>query len=228
MGNFDAEWLQHTILVLPPLLLSLTLHEFAHARVALAFGDPTAYKLGRVSLNPLRHLDPVGTLMLVFSGVIGWAKPVPVNRFNLRPPRLGEIMVSVAGPLTNLALALIAGALLRTWVAIGPAVPKAMADTVPIMLFWTALANLAMCFFNLIPLFPLDGHHIVRELLPAGSQEGFMRWQMRFGGMLLMVLLLGPKLVEAVTGRPPPVDPLRAYLAGVIMPAMRLMGLYLP
>jgi len=226
MDSFDSEWLRHMLVVLPPLIFSLTLHEYAHARVALAFGDPTARNMGRVSLNPLRHLDPIGTLMLIFSGVIGWAKPVPVNPLNLEPRRLGDIAVSAAGPLTNLSLAAVCGLTLR-WA--GPLLssggvsardPKWVLYT---LLWWTTVANLGMCFFNLIPLFPLDGHHIVRELLPTNSQRGFMQWQIRFGAPLLLVLLVGPRLLGILTGSATPFDPLDAYLDYVIWPIHGLL-----
>ena len=209
--------------VLPPLFLSLTLHEYAHARVALAFGDPTALRAGRVSLNPLRHLDPIGTLMLIFSGIIGWAKPVPVNQFLLRPPKLGDICVSAAGPLTNLVLAAIGAALFR--LASAQAGNSQTSEVILDILWVMVVANLGMCFFNLIPLFPLDGHHIVRELLPRGSQDGFMRWQLRFGPLLLMGMLIGPRLAKAVTGKPMPIDPLNMYMTYAIVPVARLLGL---
>ena len=98
MGIFQDDWFYRLILVAPPLLLSLTVHEFAHARTALAFGDPTAKAMGRVSLNPLVHLDPIGTIVLLVTRAFGWAKPVPINPANLHPRRLGDIAVSAAGP----------------------------------------------------------------------------------------------------------------------------------
>jgi len=210
------------LLTAPPLLLSLTLHEYAHARVALAFGDTTARDNGRVTLNPLYHLDPIGTLMLLFSGVMGWAKPVPVNPFNLHPRRLGDIMVSAAGPLTNLALAIIVGLLLRAWYAWAPQ-GHAIYGTVEMLLKRTTVANLCLCFFNLLPLFPLDGHHIVREFLPPHKQDGFMRWQLQFGGLILMALIVGPHLVRAITGRMVN-SPLRLYLTKVIEPLLHLLA----
>lgn len=209
--------------VLLPLLLSLTLHEYAHARVALAFGDPTAYRLGRVSLNPLRHLDPIGTLMLVFSGIIGWAKPVPVNKSLLRPERLGDLCVSAAGLVMNLAIALLAAGLFYLFTS-QMAVNSQASEVIVRMLRWTVFGNLGLCFFNLIPLFPLDGHHIIRELMPSASQDGFMRWQLQYGRLLLLALLLGPRLAEAVTNRPVPIDPLHLYMVHAIFPIARLLG----
>ena len=227
MGSFDSQWLKEMLMLLPPLFFSLTLHEYAHARVALAFGDPTARNMGRVSLNPLRHLDPVGTLMILFSRVIGWAKPVPVNPLNLHPRRLGDIAVSIAGPLTNLALAVVCGLTLR-WA--GPTMvdrafdnPGGAWELATIMLRQTTTANLAMCFFNLLPLFPLDGHHIVRELLPTETQRGFMQWQIRFGAPLLLVLLIGPRLLTILTHGSTLINPLGTYLRYVISPVRSLL-----
>jgi Zn-dependent protease len=181
-----------------PVLLSLTLHEFAHARVALAFGDDTAKRMGRVSLNPLVHLDPLGTICL-FLGPVGWAKPVPVVASNLRPPRLGDLAVSLAGVGMNLLLAFASAAaltvmaLLRVEVA-RPGGAVAPAGVLALMLFLIMRISLALMVFNLIPLYPLDGHHVLRELLPARLHGGFMAWQVRFGRYLLLGLILLPWL----------------------------------
>ena len=221
---FDANWLYMTVIMAPPLLLSLTVHEFAHARTALAFGDPTAKHMGRCSLNPLVHLDPFGTIVLLVTHFIGWAKPVPVNPANMHPRRLGEIMVSLAGPLSNLSLAVIFGLALRALVPIFDKNPEnAFLQSLFTLLLFTTMANLAWFAFNLIPLFPLDGHHIVRELLPTGMQRGFMGWQIRFGRILLLVLIFGPKLFEIATRRPAPIDPIGLIFDVVIHPAVGLI-----
>jgi len=185
--------------IAPPLLLSLTLHEYAHARVALAFGDPTALRAGRVTLNPLKHLDPLGTIMLFIVG-FGWAKPVPVNPFNLHPRGLGDFMVSLAGPLTNLALAIIAGCLMKIFLATPAVAPEShIAKLLVTALFFTMGINLVLFTFNLIPLYPLDGHHMLREVLPSHLREGFMRWQLRFGRWGLLALLFGPRLLTMLS-----------------------------
>jgi Zn-dependent protease len=182
--------------LLPPLLLSLTAHEFAHARVALAFGDPTARNMGRVTLNPLAHLDPIGTIALLVVG-FGWARPVPVNPLNLHPRRMGNMMVSLAGPATNLALAFVAGGVLRILIAVG--IP--ISPLVKTMLEVTMGINVVLCVFNLIPLYPLDGHHIVREFLPWRTQDKFMRWQLQYGMFALMILLVAPRFLAASSGQ---------------------------
>ena len=206
--------MQHLLVMAVPLLLSLTVHEFAHARVALAFGDPTAKSYGRVTLNPLAHLDPIGTLAIFLVG-FGWAKPVPVNPANLHPRRLGDIMVSVAGPLSNLALAVLSGAGLRVLLLAGdPEWP--VYDSAFMLLFYTMAVNLVLCIFNLIPLFPVDGHHILRESLPVHMRAGFMQWQVRYGQILLLALIFVPRLLN----RP---GPIQAVFRFVIEPATRFV-----
>ena len=188
---------------MPPLLFSIVVHEVAHARTALFFVDPTAQRLGRTSLNPLVHLDPIGTLALLFIG-FGWAKPVPVDYRNLHPPRLGNIMVSLAGPLSNLSLAVICGVLLKILFVLPGLENYAAAETLVNVLFYTFAVNVALCAFNLLPLFPLDGHHILRELLPYHKRMAFMQWQMQFGTTALMALVLGPQLLSYLFKQPIP------------------------
>lgn len=201
MPTFDQNWLYQTILIAPGLLLSLTVHEYAHARTALAFGDPTAKNMGRVTLNPLRHLDPIGTIVLLVTHMVGWAKPVPVNTHNLHPRRLGDIMVSLAGPASNILLAVVTALLLKVCIALGPEVlGQSFYKTGGIMLLITMRVNIALCMFNLLPLFPLDGHHIMREMLPPRMQAPFMQWQMRFGAKVLLALLFGPHLLSMLSG----------------------------
>jgi Zn-dependent protease len=146
------------------LLFSVVVHEVAHGYVALRNGDPTAKMLGRLTLNPIPHIDPIGTILLpvllLMSGagiIFGWAKPVPVNPLNFRNYRWGEITVSAAGPLSNLALAVLFSYLLR----LGPANLGLMK-----MALWGVQINIFLALFNLIPIPPLDGSHILSILLP--------------------------------------------------------------
>ena len=197
MSGIDPNWLFEKILLLGPLLMSLTVHELAHARTALAFGDPTAKRAGRCTLNPLAHLDPVGTLAIIFVG-FGWARPVPVNPHNLHPPRWGSIAVSLAGPLSNFMLAIVTGLGLRALVSSGIDLGTPIGKIVGSVGLFTMAANICLCMFNLLPLFPLDGHHILREQLPRRLQRGFMEWQMRYGRFVLMGIIMGPYLANTL------------------------------
>ena len=197
------------ILICLGMVISLTLHELAHARTALAFGDPTAKMMGRVTFNPLAHLDLVGSIVFVMSALagvgFGWAKPVPVNKANLHPPRLGDIMVSAAGPLANLGLAVVSGLLIRLMIHF----PQIRLDAqtsryILEFLFLMVVCNISLFIFNLIPLYPLDGHHIQREILPAHLQVPFMQWQMSFGRYLLLAIIFLPGVLRKVLNLPIP------------------------
>lgn len=179
----------------------ITIHEFAHARTAQGFGDDTARNMGRCTLNPLAHLDLMGTICM-FLGIFGWAKPVPVNPDNLHPRRLGDMMVSLAGPMSNVALAIATGLALR-WIYSHYTTSDLLASQ---SLLWTFRClnvvfslNIALAVFNMIPLFPLDGHHILRECLPPRQHEGFMYWQRRYGMMALLALVFVPQMLPGLS-----------------------------
>ncbi len=169
------------------LIIALTVHEFSHAFIAYRFGDTTARDAGRLTLNPLKHLDVLGSLMLLLVG-FGWAKPVPINPYALRrKSESAEMWVSLAGPASNLLLAVIAGLLLRLhlfpWQASSGILPSA-AD-----FFFTFMTiNLVLMLFNLIPLAPLDGEKVLAFFLPSKWSNSFSQIQ-RYGPILLMVLL---------------------------------------
>ncbi|MBE0584611.1 MAG: site-2 protease family protein [Desulfofustis sp.] len=179
------------IIQIPPLLLALTLHEYAHGYVAYRFGDPTAFQAGRLSLNPLKHLDPIGTIAF-FLIKIGWARPVPVNAAYFRNPRRDMLWVALAGPLTNLILAIISALLLRA-VLIGgallPDLPLIEAVLVPfsLMLATSVWINLVLCIFNFLPIPPLDGGRIMTGLLPRQLALRFASVE-RYGFILVLVL----------------------------------------
>ncbi len=214
-------------LIVVPLLLSLTLHEYGHARVAMAFGDHTARLEGRVSLNPLVHLDPIGTICLFF-GPVGWARPVPVNPDNLYPRRKAEICVSLAGVGMNLLLVVLGAVALNVMAAAGVSVdPRSSSPPTTVgigafMLSYLMIINLAMTAFNLIPLFPLDGHHVVRELLPPAKRRGFMEFQVRSGKMLLFGLLILPWLIGKITSRVI-LNPIGLFLGTIIWPTIKML-----
>ena len=200
-----------------PLVIAITFHEAAHAFVAYRLGDNTAWQLGRVSFNPLKHIDPFGTVilpgLLLLSHspfLFGYAKPVPVNFFNLRNPKRDMIWVALAGPVTNLLLALIAVLFLRFSV---PAVAAAVGgsesshwvnlfEPVALMARNAVLINIVLAVFNAFPVPPLDGGRVMVGLLPEPQSSQFARIE-RFG-FLIVLLLLMTHTLDRVIG--PPVD----------------------
>ena len=157
-----------------PVLLSLSVHEWAHAWTALKLGDDTAKRLGRVTLNPLAHIDPIGTLLLPLLGVpFGWARPVPVQTSHFRPTinrRLGGVLVALAGPASNVAQAAVAIAVLKLWGALFQEYEIVYAFIVIFIRI-----NLALAIFNMIPVPPLDGSWIIGALLPQGALPLWIR-----------------------------------------------------
>ena len=186
-----GELLQELILRVPVILLALTVHEFAHAYSAYRLGDPTAMRQGRCSLNPIRHLDPIGTICLLFAP-IGWAKPVPVNPMNFRNPSRDDMIVSIAGPASNIAQAVVFALLLRGLVAIVAATPTAVLVTVFNMLVLAILINIGLAIFNMLPIFPLDGFHVLRHFLPASAREKLTAMA-PLGPMLILAVVLLPR-----------------------------------
>jgi len=178
------------------LLVLLTLHEFGHAWMAWKLGDNTAFSQGRVSLNPLVHIDPVGTvalpLLLIFLApggfFAGWAKPVPVNSDNFRNPRTDDIMVTLAGPWMNLLLAIAIMGLAR----VGHMIHSSGMTEVCLN---TSRLSLLLCFFNLLPIPPLDGSQVARALIGM-SQETYQ--QIARYGMFILILVLQVPLVQQI------------------------------
>jgi len=179
----------------PPILLALTVHEYAHGWVAYKYGDPTAKYAGRLTLNPLAHLDFLGTLML-FLIHLGWAKPVPVNPYNLRNPKRDMMWVSFAGPGANLLTALICGLIIRFF-GLLPAGIDYRTSLLGIFLQMVAVGlviNVVLAIFNLIPIPPLDGSKILMGLLPPQYEHQFAQLE-RFGPFLLIFLVLVPSMM---------------------------------
>ncbi len=189
MNSIDIQGL---ILLAPPLLFALTIHEFAHGYVAFFFGDPTAKALGRLTLNPLKHLDPIGTIAFFFLH-FGWAKPVPVNPGYFKNPRQDMLWVALAGPATNLAVAVISALVARFVVLTASFLPLTMtiAILLPVqkMLVASVWINLVLCIFNFLPIPPLDGSRILAGLLPEHLARPYAALD-RYGFIILILLML--------------------------------------
>lgn len=229
-----TETLAFALVLIPALVIAIVFHEVAHGFAARALGDPTAAERGRLTLNPLRHVDPVGTLLvpgflaLVGGPVFGWAKPVPVDQRRLANPRFGMMAVAAAGPVTNFVLAIVGAVLL------GVVMPPDLAfggsgaagDSLLVNglgqpqwlatgLFTFILINIFLGLFNLLPIPPFDGSHIVGGLLPRGLAGV---WQQLQGlGMVLFVVLIAASWVFGTS-----------WLGSILMPpVMWAMGHYL-
>jgi Zn-dependent protease len=198
----DSRILIDGLIMFLGLLVLLTFHEFGHAWMALRCGDDTAQSQGRVSLNPIAHIDPIGTvalpLLMIFlsmsgSGLsrflVGWAKPVPVNPYNLRNPRVDDILVTLAGPWMNLLLAIVLMALARVGFMVHSS------SMIEVCAGWAHL-SLMLCFFNLLPIPPLDGSQVVRSVVGM-SHEAYHQFA-RYGFIVLIIVLQIPMIQYAL------------------------------
>ena len=187
------------ILFMPGFLFSLSFHEAAHAYIADKMGDPTAKRLGRVSLSPIQHIDILGTLILPIFGLLfggflfGWGKPVPVDYRNLKDTKTQGMWIAAAGPVSNIILAVIIAGVIHTYIYFLPSLMQVAPEHVLILIleaFKTYLIlNLALCFFNLIPVQPLDGSKILFGLLPGELGDVVDRFTTRWGMIILLVLI---------------------------------------
>ncbi len=201
-------------IMLVPALLAVTLHEVAHGFSADRLGDPTARLLGRLTLNPIKHLDPIGTIAVLVFG-FGWARPVPVNANNLRDPRRSMVWVALAGPAANLLLAIFCALLLRAVALIAITFPESnllvYVKPVGLMAAFGLYINVILFILNLLPIPPLDGGRVLTNLLPERKAQ-FLRKIEPFGLLIIVFLMFGTSLWRTVFG--PAVFAVVAWMAG--------------
>ncbi len=195
------DFILQLIIMAPPILLALTVHEFAHGYVAFRLGDPTAKAMGRLTLNPLKHLDPLGTLAF-FIIKIGWAKPVPVNPAYFRNPRKDMLWVALAGPAVNLVLAVISALAVKVVWFIAANIPYSqMAEAILVPLNQVLMAsvwiNLVLCIFNFLPIPPLDGSRILAGILPPHLARSYASVE-RYGFIIILILAFSGLLSKMI------------------------------
>ena len=199
MANFDPF---AAILLVTQFIILLTFHEWGHAKSADMLGDPTARDLGRMSLNPGVHIDMIGTIILpliasFFGGAFfGWAKPVPVNPYNLKNPRRDLMLIAAAGPFMNIVLTFVILGAVKLLIALTPFDPteSTLHFEINRQLLLMGLISIFLAAFNMLPLFPLDGFSVVRGLLPEDLARGFEKL-MPYGMPILMCLIFLPSLL---------------------------------
>jgi Zn-dependent protease len=208
--------IQEILLVAPGFLLAITVHEFAHGYVAYRFGDSTAKAQGRLTFNPISHLDPFGTLVLVLTRTIGWAKPVPVDPRNLRNPRADMLWISLAGPAANLVAAtILAGALHLLAFATGGKLSGQASyfilQPLILILYMGIHINVVLAVFNIIPVPPLDGSKILAGLLPREQAYQFEKLE-PYGFLILMLLIFTNVITYVIS---PPINLIFRFLTGL-------------
>ncbi|WP_253907721.1 site-2 protease family protein [Bacillus sp. WMMC1349] len=176
--------------VLMTLIAALTVHELAHAYVAYKFGDETAKRQGRLTLNPLKHLDPFGTLLIFIMG-FGWARPVPVNRIYFKKPRLAGILVSIAGPISNLILAFFGFLMIALGIKLYGVLPLSFSNEFfTCFEIWINL-NLVLFLFNLMPFPPLDGFRVIQDLVSPNLRAQLTKYE-AYGSLVFLIIVITP------------------------------------
>ena len=180
--------------VLPGIILGLTVHEYAHTLVALRLGDDTAQQAGRLTLNPLKHIDPIGFIFLLVAG-FGWAKPVLIDASKLRHPRRDDILISVAGPVSNLLLAIVIALILKVCLTFAPYNGETAYREVLNVCIAGLYVNIGLFIFNLIPLPPLDGSHLIMTLVSTRSIATAQLF-FRYGAYAFLAIIVLERVVH--------------------------------
>ena len=193
-GSDPKAYIIHLLLCLPIILISLSLHEVAHGYVANKLGDPTAKNFGRLTLNPMKHLDPIGFICMLLAG-FGWANPVPINTRNFKKPRRDMALSAAAGPISNVLLAAVFCALIKVYTIVAPSIVLSTEFSAKVLyftfvfLYYGVSLNLTLAVFNLLPVPPLDGSRLLYVFLPPKYYFGVMKYE-RYISLAIMFLLL--------------------------------------
>jgi Zn-dependent protease len=191
-------------------LFAITVHEASHGWAALKKGDPTAFHMGRITLNPIRHIDPVGTILLPLILIVmgappfGWAKPVPVNPLNLKDPRRDNLIISIAGPLSNISVAIVAFIILKLILNLDPSLVYGrggfsnLLSPIIQILYLTIVINIILAIFNMIPIPPLDGSGVVMGLISEEAAEKYE--QIRPYGFFILIVLIMTGFIGRILG----------------------------
>lgn len=199
MEGFDiSSTIRMIALSIVPFLFAITIHEFMHGYAAYKLGDNTAKNAGRLTLNPMAHIDSIGLLVLVITRMIGWAKPVPVNYYNIRH-KYGVAIVSAAGPLANLATAFLSALLFKLFIVyIAGNIPENIAQPLEAMIFYSILINVSLFIFNLLPIMPMDGARIIWNFLPREQAEKYEATE-KYYFIIILVLIVSGVLSYIIT-----------------------------
>jgi|WetSurSiteA1Bulk_404760.scaffolds.fasta_scaffold110377_1 Zn-dependent protease len=210
--------LQDILRIVPAILIGLTVHELAHALIALRLGDDTAKQLGRVTFNPFKHIDPMGFFMLLVAG-FGWAKPVLIDRKKLKNPARDDVLIALSGPAANLLLAVVLVLLLRVVIILSDFRSERTFDLVVVnFIAWISI-NISLGLFNLLPIPPLDGSHVILNLFPS-KHAATAALYFRYGSYALLAIIVLERVAKI------DILPIGRMVNSAVVLLLRLVGLH--
>lgn len=212
--NFN-DFMVKAALSVVPFMFAVTIHEVMHGYAAYRLGDNTAKNAGRLTLNPIAHIDPIGLLVLLLTRIIGWAKPVPVNYYNLRH-KYGVAIVSAAGPLANLVTAFLSAVILKLLeiAAVNSLIPNFIFEPLYIMTLYSVAINIALCIFNLLPIMPMDGARIIWNFLPRDKAEKYEETEKYY--FIIILVLIFTNVLQYI------ISPIRSFILKIFDAVLNL------